>query len=106
VERFLSAPERGGVLVLCGEPGIGKSTLWEAGLEVARSRGLVSLCARASEAEAQLSFVGLADLLEAVDSVVWAELPAPQRRALEVVVGRAESPDSRAEPFVTSAACR
>jgi DNA-binding CsgD family transcriptional regulator len=103
VERFLVASERGGALVLCGEPGIGKSTLWEAGVEVARSQGFVSLCARASEAEAQLSFAGLADLLEPVDAGLWADLPAPQRHALEVAVGRAESPDTRSEPFVISA---
>jgi DNA-binding CsgD family transcriptional regulator len=64
---------------------------------------LVNLCARASEAEAQLSFAGLADLLEGVDAGVWSELPAPQRRALEVAVGRAESADSRSDPFVISA---
>src|SRR5262249_8604134 len=104
IERFLVAPEPGGLLVLCGEPGIGKSTLWEAGVDVARAQGFVILCARASEAEAQLSFVGLADLLEAVDSAVWRDVPAPQRRALEVAIGRAEPADSGLELFAVSAA--
>jgi DNA-binding CsgD family transcriptional regulator len=103
VDRFLVADEPGGALVLCGEPGIGKSTVWEAGVEDARSRGFVTLCTRASEAEAQLSFAGLADVLEEVDSDVWPDLPTPQRRALEVAVGRAESADSQSEPFPISA---
>jgi len=103
VDRFLEAPDPGGVFVLWGEPGVGKSTLWDAGVEVARSRGFLTLCARASEAEAQLSFAGLADLLEAVDSVVWSELPAPQRHALEVAVRRAESAELRSDPLAVSA---
>ena len=40
VERFLTpgAAPAGRVLVVCGEPGIGKSTVWEAGVALARSR--------------------------------------------------------------------
>jgi DNA-binding CsgD family transcriptional regulator len=102
VERFLVSPGPGRALVLCGEAGIGKSTLWEAGVELARSRGFLTLCARASEAEAQLPFAGLADLLETVDTEVLGELPAPQRHALEVAVRRAESADSPPEPFAIS----
>jgi DNA-binding CsgD family transcriptional regulator len=97
------ASEPGGALVLCGEPGIGKSTLWEAGVEVARSRGFVTLCARASEAEAQLSFAGLADVLESVNQDLLAELPAPQLHALEVAVQRAPGSVSPPEPLAISA---
>ena len=103
VERFLASPGPGRALVLCGEAGIGKSALWEVGVELARSEGFDTLCARASEAEAQLSFAGLADLLEPVDSVVLAELPTPQRLALEVAVRRVESSDPPPEPFAISA---
>jgi DNA-binding CsgD family transcriptional regulator len=103
LERFLEASEPGGALVLCGEPGIGKSTLWGAGVDVARSRGFVTLCARASEAEAQLSFAGLADLLETVDQDLLAELPAPQLHALQVAVKRAPASDSPPEPLAISA---
>jgi DNA-binding CsgD family transcriptional regulator len=90
VERFLAADRAARALVLCGEPGIGKSTVWEAGVELARTRGFAALCARASEAETQLSFAGLADLLDATDPGVLAGLPVPQRQALEVAVRRAE----------------
>src|SRR5262245_44929249 len=93
----------GRALVLSGEPGIGKSTVWEAGVDVARSQGFAALSARASEAEAQLSFAGLVDLLEAIDSGVVAELSAPQRQALEVAVGRAEPGDRPPEPVAIAA---
>ena len=88
--RFLAPDLAGRVLVVCGEPGIGKSTLWQAGVGLARSRGFAAWCARASDAEAQLSFAGLADLLEAAGPGVLAGLPGPQRHALEVAVRRAE----------------
>jgi DNA-binding CsgD family transcriptional regulator len=88
---------------LCGEAGIGKSALWEAGVELARSEGGEVLCARANEAEAQLSFAGLADLLEGVDTARLAGLPAPQRHALEVAVRRAESADAPPDPLTISA---
>jgi hypothetical protein len=102
VERFLTAAGNGRVLVLSGEPGIGKSTLWEAGLELARAGGFAALSARASEAEAQLSYAGLADLLEGIDSGVLSELPSPQRQALEVAVGRAEPGDRPPDAFAIS----
>ena len=77
-------------LVLTGEPGIGKTTLWETVLAAASNRGLRVLAARAGEAEARLSFVGLADLLDDVASDELAALPSPQRRALEIALLRAE----------------
>src|SRR6516165_323931 len=60
VERFLAPGPAGRVLVVCGEPGIGKTVVWEAGVGLARSRGFAAWCARPSQAEAQLSFAGLA----------------------------------------------
>jgi DNA-binding NarL/FixJ family response regulator len=103
VERFLAPGSAGRALVLCGEPGIGKSTVWGAGVDLARTRGFAALCARASEAEAQLSFAGLADLLDATDPVVLTGLPAPQRHALEVAVRRAEPAGPPPEPLAISA---
>ena len=54
-------------LVLDGEPGIGKTTLWEAGIAAARERGVAVRVARAGEAEAQLSFAALIDLAGGLD---------------------------------------
>jgi DNA-binding NarL/FixJ family response regulator len=81
--------------VLTGGPGIGKTTLWEAGLEFAAERGLRVLRARPSDAEAQLSFAGLADLL---DEVELTGLAPPQRHALEVALLRVEPAGAAPEP--------
>lgn len=79
-----------GILVLEGEPGIGKTTLWRSCLDAARSRGYRVLACAATSAETQLSFSGLRDLLEDVFDEVADELPPPQRRALEVTLLRRE----------------
>jgi DNA-binding CsgD family transcriptional regulator len=73
-------------LVLEGEAGIGKSTLWLAGVEYARNRGLRVLSARPAEAERTLAHVGLADLFEDVRDHVLPALTPPRRRALEVAL--------------------
>jgi DNA-binding CsgD family transcriptional regulator len=87
-----SGPPR--ALVLTGEPGIGKSTLWEAAIDVARRRGIRVLSTRASGAEAQLAFAGLIDLLDDVDLRRLDCLPAPQLTALELALLRAEPADA------------
>jgi len=103
VERFLAPGPAGRALVVCGEPGIGKSTVWEAGAGLARSRGFAVWSTRASEAEAQLSFAGLADLVEGAGAGVLAGLPGPQRHALEVAVRRAEPDGAAPEPLAIAA---
>jgi DNA-binding CsgD family transcriptional regulator len=86
--------------VVEGEPGIGKTMLWRAGLELARERRFRVLTAGPAMAEARLSFAALGDLLEPVLGEVLPTLPAPQRRALEVALLLAEPggppPDPRA----------
>ena len=87
-------------LVLEGEAGIGKSTLWFAGVEHAHARGLRVLSSRPAEAERRLAHVGLGDLLEEVRDEILPALPAPRRSALEVALLLAETgeraPDARA----------
>jgi AAA ATPase domain len=78
------AAERPAALVLEGEPGVGKSTLWLAGVEHARAEGLNVLVARPAEAERGLAHVVLGDLLEGAVDDVLPRLPAPRRRALEL----------------------
>jgi DNA-binding CsgD family transcriptional regulator len=76
--------------VLEGDAGIGKTTLWRAGLDEAHRRGLRVLASSPSSSETPLSFIALADLLgEPLDEVGDA-LPAPQRGALEVALLREE----------------
>ena len=73
-------------LVIEGEAGIGKTTLWRAGVERAREQGFGVLACRPAESEARLSFVGLADLLEPVLGDMLGALPSVQRRALEAAL--------------------
>ena len=68
-----------------GEAGIGKTSLWLAGVEAAAARGYRILSSRPSEAETRFSFAGLTDLLGGADEIV-AELPPIQRRALEAAL--------------------
>ncbi|MDY6999294.1 MAG: AAA family ATPase, partial [Actinomycetota bacterium] len=73
-------------LVLEGEAGIGKTTVWFHALDLARQRGFTVLSARTAETESVLAYAGLADLLGGVDGAVWDVLPPPLRRALERVL--------------------
>jgi len=77
-------------LMLVGEPGIGKTTLWEAGVAAAASRCVRVLAARPGESEARLPFAGLIDICEGIGPAELAALPAPQRRALEGALLRAD----------------
>jgi DNA-binding CsgD family transcriptional regulator len=74
------------VLAIEGEAGAGKSTLWRAGVAAAADAGHRLLRSEPSEAEAGLSFAGLSDLLTGVLPEVAAQLPGPQREALEVAL--------------------
>lgn len=90
VGAFLErATERSSALVLEGEPGIGKTTVWRHVVERAAARGMAVLSCRAVQAEAKLSFVSLADLLAPVADSVFQTLSGPQREALEVAMLRA-----------------
>ncbi len=73
-------------LVFEGEAGIGKTTLWRAGLEHAIAHSYRVLSCRPSGAETALSFAGLGDLVEPVLDDILIELPNPQRRALVVAL--------------------
>src|SRR5689334_15583742 len=99
IRALVEAPRGGGVL-LSGEPGIGKTVLWEAGVDEARRKGWRVLQHRSAQAEAGLSFAGLSDLLSDVFDEVADELVPPRRRALEVALLLADAdgapPDGRA----------
>ena len=70
-------------LVLEGEPGIGKSALWLAGVEYADAQALRLLASRPAEPERSLAYVGIGDLFERVLDDVLPRLSPPRRRALE-----------------------
>jgi DNA-binding CsgD family transcriptional regulator len=85
LERLLAGAREGqsGVLVLVGEPGIGKSALLD---ELAGSaRDMRVLRARGIESEAQVPFGGLFELLRPA-LVALDRIPAPQAEALETAL--------------------
>src|SRR6266536_1332365 len=86
IARFLETRAPACAVVIEGEPGIGKTTLWEAAAAEASARGARTLRARPAQSEAKLSFSSLADLMGAALGDVVDELPPPQRRALEIAL--------------------
>jgi ATP/maltotriose-dependent transcriptional regulator MalT len=99
VEEFLAGVEHGpAALVLSGEPGIGKTMLWEAGVGEAESRFEHVLACRGVEAEASLSYGGLSDLLADVLDGVATSLAPLRLRALEIALLLAEPGDAPPDP--------
>jgi DNA-binding CsgD family transcriptional regulator len=96
IQAFLEeVRSRPGALVLSGEPGIGKTILFDAGVQRA---GLIFdrvLTFRGVEAEARLSFAALADLLTDVLEEALPALGGPRRRALEIALLLEEPGDER-----------
>jgi len=96
VSEFLtSASTRPVALIVEGEPGIGKTTLWFEAVDQAVERGFRVLSARPAEAESVFGYASLADLLAGVDAALFDELPEPQRVAVDRVLLRT-GPDYRA----------
>jgi hypothetical protein len=98
---FLDAvPYRPSAVVIEGDPGIGKTTLWLDAVDRARQRGFRVLASRAAVAESVLAYAALADLLSAVDESTWADLPVPQQKGLDAALLRrrddAQETDARA----------
>jgi hypothetical protein len=86
VDAFLEAMAGGpAALILVGEAGIGKTTVWHEAVARARRDRMV-LASEPSEQEQKLSFAGLGDLLRDLGEDVRAGLPPPQRRALDVAL--------------------
>jgi DNA-binding CsgD family transcriptional regulator len=84
--------------VVEGAAGIGKTALWRALLDTARTDGHRVLVCVGDPAEARLTFVGLADLLgEAADEALPL-LPGPQARALEAALLRADPAAAPSDP--------
>jgi DNA-binding CsgD family transcriptional regulator len=92
LDGFLRSHELPAASIIEGEPGIGKTVLWHAAVEKARSRSFTVLTCRPSEAERHLSFAGLGDLMESIDITTIEDMPAPQRHALAAAL-LLESPE-------------
>ena len=100
IDRLLGCDEAAG-LTFTGEPGIGKSTLWETGLLRAEERGWRVLRARVGEAGTAFGFGVLADLFADVD-LADVPLDPPVRSALAAALLR-EVPT---EPITATAVVR
>jgi DNA-binding CsgD family transcriptional regulator len=106
LRAFVDEPRDGpSALVLEGEAGVGKSTLWLAGVEHAHARGFRVLSSRPVEAEGALAYVGLGDLLEDVLAETLPALPPPRRRALEAAL-LLEEADENVDPRALGIATR
>jgi DNA-binding CsgD family transcriptional regulator len=98
VERFLDrAAGHRALLVIEGEPGIGKTTVWEVALATAAERGFEVLSARPVAAEASLPLSGFGDLLLPVVGRAAGSLPPVQRHALEVALLLGDPTDAPAD---------
>ena len=90
--RFLdSLALEPGALLVEGEAGIGKTTVWTAVIGEAESRGIRVLQARGAETEVQLSYATLADLVGGDFEETRRALPPIQQRALAAALLRAEA---------------
>jgi DNA-binding NarL/FixJ family response regulator len=104
VREFLtSASSAPSALLIEGGAGIGKTTLWSFALEQAHERGFRVLSSRASGTESVLAYTSLADLLADVDPVTWADLPTPQRVAVDEVLRRAPAGSATDQRAVAAA---
>ncbi len=101
IERLVTEARAGasGVLVLRGEPGIGKTALLDHAADVAGAATVLRV--RGVESEVEVAFAGLTELLRPALGEVG-RLPEPQARALDAALGLA--PAAAAEPQLVGAA--
>jgi AAA ATPase domain len=85
---LLAAAHEFSQLTILGEPGIGKTTVWQETLRLARARGAGVRLTRPSESEATLSLAALTDLFETVSEAWIDRLPVPQREAISAALLR------------------
>jgi DNA-binding CsgD family transcriptional regulator len=101
IDRLLDQASRGvsGTLVVRGEPGAGKTALLRCAIE--RAGDMTVLSARGVEADSELAFAGLSDLLRPVLDHLD-KLPPPQADALAGALALGPRPPG--DPFTISAA--
>ena len=101
LDSLLQGPS---LLVVEGEPGIGKTALLEAIVFDARSRGVNVLRCNPSRAAVRLSHAGLIELLGGIEPALIDGLPPPQRSAMRIALRWDEPGASEAEPQTVAAA--
>src|SRR4029077_8176104 len=88
---LVAPPPESRVMLLLGDPGVGKTVLLAEAAREARSAGMRGLAATGRESERDLAFAGLPQLLRPVLDRV-AGLPARQAEALRGAFGLSEHP--------------
>jgi DNA-binding CsgD family transcriptional regulator len=105
IEAFLDeVPNGPSALLIAGDAGIGKSTLWEVGVAEGQQRNYRVLSTRLAEAERKLAYVGLTDLLLDVLDEVHTALTEPLQHALDVALLRAPARGETQGPRAVAAA--
>lgn len=107
VDELLAAVQHGDCgLVFRGEPGIGKTVLLDELAGRAGAQGIAVLRTSPSRAESSLALVGIGDLLSEASLPLLADLPPPQRRALEAALLLREPVGPATEQRVLAVAVR
>jgi DNA-binding NarL/FixJ family response regulator len=87
LDVFLRDPEpRPSALVLEGEAGIGKTTVFAEALRTTPDLGVRALSAHPAESDIELGFSSLTDLLRPIAADLADTLPEPQRKAVAVAL--------------------
>lgn len=85
LELAFATLQTAGRVLFQGPPGIGKTAVLQALVDLARERDAVVLCCAPTEAEASLPLAGLADLLHSLSPDLDV-LPAPQQHAVRTAL--------------------
>lgn len=105
IARFIDSISAGAAaLVLRGDAGVGKTTLWLHGRDLATRTGRVLSC-RPAELDTKLSYSGLADLFDGLDRETSALTPA-ERHALLSATRREEIGDMRIDHATVALAAK
>jgi DNA-binding CsgD family transcriptional regulator len=93
-------------LLIEGDAGIGKTTVWAELARKATDAGDLVLTTRSVASEAQLTLSALGDLLAPIGADAFEILPGPQRRALDAALLRAEPTGDAMQPRLLGTAVR
>jgi DNA-binding CsgD family transcriptional regulator len=107
ISSFLDdVPTGAAALLIAGEAGIGKTSVWGEGLRIAAKRSVRLLVTRPSESDIKLPFSGLDDLLREALPDVLPDLPRAQQSALGTALLLEEPGATPPDVRSLSVACR